>query len=188
MVFLTDGGVYDNLGVEPVWKHYETVLASDAGRLTDSVLMASQLPLPRLRRAADIGIEQVGAIRRRWMFEQLETKVRKGAMWAIHTRGEKFPLPNKQHYTEPVRLVLNKVRTDLNAFTAAEMACLENQGYCLADGAVRSYAPKICSNLTASFRWPNPDWVEEEKVLKALRKSGSLNILSDLWGQITGRT
>lgn len=188
MVLLTDGGVYDNLGVEPVWKNYETVLASDAGRLTDSVLKASQLPFPRLKRAADIGIEQVGAIRRRWLFEQLDTKVRKGAMWAIHTRCGTFPPADKQHYSEPVRLVLNKVRTDLNAFTGAEMACLENQGYCVTDGAVRSYAPQLCSNAAAPFRWPNPDWVEEVKVLKALRKSGSRNIRSDLWGQITGRT
>ncbi|MCM3905473.1 MAG: patatin-like phospholipase family protein, partial [Pyrinomonadaceae bacterium] len=28
---LTDGGVYDNLGLETVWKEYETVLVSDAG-------------------------------------------------------------------------------------------------------------------------------------------------------------
>lgn len=188
MVLLTDGGVYDNLGVEPVWKNYETLLVSDAGRLTDSVLKTSQLPLPRLRRAANIGIEQVGTIRRRWLFEQLDSKDRKGAIWAIHTQGQKFPLHDKQHYTEPVRLVLNKVRTDLNAFTATEMACLENQGYCLADGAVRSYVPQLCSNPTAPFCWPNQDWVEEAKVLNGLRKSGSPNILSDIWGQITGRT
>jgi len=187
-LLLTDGGVYDNLGVEPVWKEYETVLVSDAGRLTDSVLKAAQHPLPRLRRAADIGIEQVGAIRRRWLFEQLEGNVRKGTMWTIHTQGEKFPLPDKQHYPESVRRRMNKVRTDLNAFAAAEMACLENQGYCLTDAAVRSYAPQLCPNLAAPFRWPNPDWVDEAKVLKALQKSGSLNVLSDLWGQITGRT
>ena len=30
-VFLTDGGVYDNLGLETVWKRYQTVLVSDAG-------------------------------------------------------------------------------------------------------------------------------------------------------------
>ena len=30
-VVLTDGGVYDNLGLESVWKRYDTVLVSDAG-------------------------------------------------------------------------------------------------------------------------------------------------------------
>ena len=28
---LTDGGVYDNLGLETAWKRYKTVLVSDAG-------------------------------------------------------------------------------------------------------------------------------------------------------------
>ena len=30
-VVLTDGGVYDNLGLETVWKNYRVVLVSDAG-------------------------------------------------------------------------------------------------------------------------------------------------------------
>ena len=28
---LSDGGVYDNLGLETVWKRYQTVLVSDGG-------------------------------------------------------------------------------------------------------------------------------------------------------------
>jgi NTE family protein len=31
---LTDGGVYDNLGIEPVWKRYRTLLVSDGGAVT----------------------------------------------------------------------------------------------------------------------------------------------------------
>jgi NTE family protein len=188
LLLLTDGGVYDNLGVEPVWKQYETVLVSDAGRLSDSVQKTAQWPLHRLKRAADIGIEQVGAIRRRWLFEQLESKLRLGAMWTIHTRPENFPGPDKQCYPPAVRLLLNRVRTDLNAFTPGEMGCLENHGYWLTDAAIRSYAPQLCTNVSATFRWPNRDWADEAKALSALRKSNSLNILKDLWGQITGRT
>jgi hypothetical protein len=30
-VMLTDGGVYDNLGLETAWKRYKTVLVSDGG-------------------------------------------------------------------------------------------------------------------------------------------------------------
>ena len=30
-LFLTDGGVYDNLGLEAIWDRYQTVLVSDAG-------------------------------------------------------------------------------------------------------------------------------------------------------------
>ena len=35
-VVLSDGGVYDNLGLETVWKRYQTVLVSDAGGKLDS--------------------------------------------------------------------------------------------------------------------------------------------------------
>ena len=35
---LTDGGVYDNLGLETVWKRYKTILVSDAGRKMDDDL------------------------------------------------------------------------------------------------------------------------------------------------------
>jgi NTE family protein len=34
-VFLTDGGIYDNLGLETVWKRYDTVLVSDGGGKTE---------------------------------------------------------------------------------------------------------------------------------------------------------
>ena len=30
-IYLTDGGTYDNLGLETVWNRYDTVLVSDAG-------------------------------------------------------------------------------------------------------------------------------------------------------------
>src|SRR5215203_3101555 len=30
-VVLTDGGVYDNLGLETAWKNYDTILVSDGG-------------------------------------------------------------------------------------------------------------------------------------------------------------
>jgi NTE family protein len=44
---LTDGGIYDNLGLEPVWKRYKTILISDGGghtacrRTTDILVVAS---------------------------------------------------------------------------------------------------------------------------------------------------
>ena len=33
-LWLTDGGIYDNLGIEPVWKRYKTILVSDGGAVT----------------------------------------------------------------------------------------------------------------------------------------------------------
>jgi NTE family protein len=49
---LSDGGVYDNLGLETVWKRYKTVLVSDAGgRMAAEPDPKARLGPPRLSRA-----------------------------------------------------------------------------------------------------------------------------------------
>ncbi|MEX2219391.1 MAG: patatin-like phospholipase family protein [Phycisphaerales bacterium] len=67
VVLLTDGGVYDNLGVEPVWTRGGCVLVSDAGRPFSSQTRCWQALVPRLRRATEVSMEQVGAVRKRWL-------------------------------------------------------------------------------------------------------------------------
>lgn len=44
---LTDGGVYDNLGLEPIWKRYETILVSDGGGPCRATRSRSQTGSPR---------------------------------------------------------------------------------------------------------------------------------------------
>jgi NTE family protein len=41
---LSDGGVYDNMGLEPVWKNAETLLASDA--VVRSSIAETEEPFP----------------------------------------------------------------------------------------------------------------------------------------------
>src|SRR5262249_21771388 len=114
LALLTDGGVYDNLGVEPVWDGFRSLLVSDAGRPFESVPSSRQAVLPRLRRAFEISAEQVGAVRRRWLVDDLVAKRRAGALWAINTRLEDFSLSDAQGYQESVRELFAEIRTDLN--------------------------------------------------------------------------
>jgi len=181
-ILLTDGGVYDNLGVEPVWKHYNTLFSSDAGSPFESVSKSRQWIVSRLWRAVEISTEQVAAVRRRWLLEELVKGTRKGAMWLINTLMEDFPAEkNCQGYSDAVRRRLWKVRTDLNYFSGGEIACLENHGYSLADAAVRSYAPPaLYQNPGAPFQWPYPDWLDEEKCEAGLARSGDRGILRDI--------
>jgi NTE family protein len=186
-ILLTDGGVYDNLGVEPVWKRYNTLLASDAGRPFESVSKSRQWIISRLWRAVEISTEQVGAVRRRWLFDELVSGMRKGAMWLIHALLEDFPAnKNCQGYPDAVRRRLWKVRTDLNSFSEGEIACLENHGYALADAAVRSYAPvELCQNPVVPFQWPHPAWIDQAKCLTALTRSHDRGILGDIFRLIS---
>jgi NTE family protein len=187
-VLLTDGGVYDNLAVEPVWKTYKTLLVSDAGRPFQSLPGTGQALITRLRRAAEISMEQVASVRKRWLVDDFAHERRTGAIWTLHTRLEDFPLPDRRGYGPDARTLLHGVRTDLDAFSASEIACLENHGYSLADAALRSHAPALCPNLTAPFQWPNDDWCEDRKVSEALKESHRRRILRDVARYVVGRT
>jgi NTE family protein len=179
-ILLTDGGVYDNLGVEPIWSRFKAILSSDAGRPFESLATCSQAIVSRLQRVASISEEQVGAVRKRWLVEQYVSKARVGALWAINTNVEDFKAPEAQSYSRDIRPLFSAVRTDLNAFTEGEIGCLENHGYALADAALRSRAPQFASNLTAPFVWPNPEWSDDTKATVALQRSGSRALIRDV--------
>ena len=69
---LTDGGVYDNTGMEPVWNSNKVVLVSDAGTPFDF-----KVPMwfgSRIMRYVDIGRHQVGALRRRAIVRRLHRR------------------------------------------------------------------------------------------------------------------
>ena len=67
---LTDGGVYDNTGMEPVWNSNKVVLISDAGTPFD--FKVPKWFGSRIMRYVDIGRNQVGALRRRAIIRRLD--------------------------------------------------------------------------------------------------------------------
>jgi NTE family protein len=186
-VLLTDGGVYDNLAVEPVWKKYKTMLVSDAGRPFESIPNSGQALITRLKRVADISMAQVAAVRKRWLVADFLEKTRSGAIWTLHTLIEDFKLADSCGYGPDARRLLHRVRTDLDSFTAGEMACLENHGYSLADAALRSRARNLCSHPAAPFRWPHEGWREDDRLRQTLCNSATRRISRDFWQYLTGR-
>ena len=185
---LTDGGVYDNLGVEPVWKR-EALLVSDAGSPFASVRANRQFVIPRLLRALDISMAQVGALRKRWLVDQFVTKHKRGALWQIDTILEDFGLPDSKGYSSAIRLLLQGVRTDLNQFSEGEIASLENHGYSLADAAMRSRAKALWPHTSAPFCWPSEKWSNENEtgIAEILCKSGDRRILEGIGSYLFGR-
>lgn len=180
---LTDGGVYDNLGLEPVWKSHELVLASDAGSPFALKDNPGNDPVSRLRRSFDVISSQTGALRRRWFINLLQTKVIRGTYWGIATDFRHYDVLDARGYDDTLRPLLEGVRTDLDAFTNAEIACLENHGYALADAAIRRWADPLVVPNGPPFRWPEPDLSPSNPaaVLAALQRSGERGILEDLW-------
>jgi len=184
---LTDGGVYDNLGVEPVWGKY-SLLVSDAGSPFYSVKKNSQFVIPRLRRALEISMAQVGALRKRWLVDQFVSGRQSGALWSINTILEDYRLPDSQGYPSAIRRLLQGIRTDLNRFSDGEIAALENHGYSLTDAAIRSRARNLYPNAAAPFHWPFSAWREESKVSEALACSDQRRLLLGIGKYIVGKS
>ncbi len=94
--------------------------------------------------------------------------------------------PEVTGYPEPlVHEVISRVRTDLDAFSDAEIGVLINHGYILADAAVRRHLLPLIEDgslaeLTitpAAMQIPFPVWMEEQVVRKALRDSHKVRLL-----------
>ncbi len=73
-VFLTDGGVYDNLGLETVWKRYQTVLVSDAGGQLEPEEEPKSDPARHAYRVLNLIDNQVRALRKRQVVELVQVR------------------------------------------------------------------------------------------------------------------
>src|SRR5262249_11342204 len=78
---LSDGGVYDNLGLEPVWKQHRIVLSSDGGALFD--FEADKSFFGRIKRYVSIPENQALALRKRWLISSFLNGTMSGAYWGI---------------------------------------------------------------------------------------------------------
>jgi NTE family protein len=173
---LSDGGMFDNLGVEPVWQDHETVLVSDAGPTfkPDPGLgkIWSQL------RFAIILLEQATEVRKRWLISNFLSGVLDGTYWSVAGAAEDYPSPSSPAYSQRfVRDFVAPIRIDLDAFSEGERAVLENHGYLMADTAVRSHAPQLMTGAPAA-QPPFPEWMDEEKAAAALRESGKTKLFA----------
>jgi NTE family protein len=169
---LTDGGVYDNLGLEPVWgdESPPMLLVSDGGgRLWPDPVQGG---LRRLTRYTAIIQNQVVALRKRWLIDAFKAGTAKGAYWGIASAVERYGLQGATGYSKELASTrIATVRTDLDAFMPDEFEILENHGYLLADAAVRKHCPALIEPAVSPPRIPNPEWMDEGKVQTALRDS-----------------
>ena len=87
-----------------------------------------------------------------------------------------------------VHQVIGAVRTDLDAFGAAEQAVLENHGYLLADAAARRAGLTRRRGIeTAPPQPPHPRWMDEARVREALATSSRRKPLGRLRARRAGR-
>ncbi len=153
-LFLTDGGVYDNLGLETAWKSCRTILVSDAG-----AKMAAQ-PYPKidwlrhLLRVLDVVDNQVRSLRKRELIDAFQVGRREGAYWGIRTDitayGLNDPLPCSRERAEE----LAAIPTRLKALDPTTQDRLINWGYAICDAALRKHVDTTLPPPQA-FPYPN---------------------------------
>lgn len=138
-LLLTDGGAYDNLGLETAWKQLDTILTSDAGAPFSYGPEQGTDWLRQSLRVLDIATNQARALRKRLLIGLLTRGERKGAYWGIMTEIRRYGLTDSLPVPEATTATLARVRTRLNPFTEAEQGSLINWGYAIADAAMRKW-------------------------------------------------
>jgi NTE family protein len=131
---LTDGGVYDNLGLEPVWKRHSTLLVSDGGGVFRA--RTERTVVGRTLRILGIATNGGQSVRSRWLHAGYARGVLTGTSWALDTVVEGC-------YPRGTTELINAIRTDLDAFSQAEQHILERHGYLVADAQVRTHCPEL---------------------------------------------
>jgi NTE family protein len=138
-VVLTDGGVYDNMGLETVWKSYETVLVSDAGGKLQPEEEPAEDWAQHALRVLDLIDNQVRSLRKRQVIDAFKAKARKGAYWGIRTNIADYRLPTTLPCAFERTLDLANTPTRLKRLDAAHQERLINWGYAVCDAALRRH-------------------------------------------------
>jgi NTE family protein len=152
-ILLTDGGVYDNLGIETVWKSFANVLVSDGGgKMQPEEKPKSDWPRHALRINSLID-NQVRSLRKRQLISSYRRNVRGGAYWGIRTDLSHYGLADALPAPVAKTLALAEVSTRLEAMRASLQERLINWGYAVADAAMRRH---VDSALPAPAGFPYP--------------------------------
>lgn len=152
-VYLSDGGVYDNLGLETAWKRYRTILVSDAG------LAMAPDPEPHTdwamhaKRVLDLVDHQVRALRKRQLVGGFEQGIRQGAYWSVGSDIATYAAPGALPCPLPRTTELAQVATRLADLSGELQERLINWGYAICDAAMRRW---VDPSLPPPVAFPYP--------------------------------
>jgi NTE family protein len=150
---LTDGGVYDNLGLETAWKRYDTILISDGGGHLQPEPNPHQDWARHAYRVLDLIDSQVRALRTRQVISLFKQKDRKGCYWGIRqdiaTYFKDYPLACPFGSTTE----LATIPTRLAQLDDPLQERIINWGYAICDASMRKFFSPT-SPTPVSFPYP----------------------------------
>ena len=137
---LSDGGVYDNLGLETAMKACTTILVSDGGqKIAPEEDPHHDWPRHALR-VLDVIDNQVRSLRKRYLIEAYQRGDRTGGYWGIRTHFADYDLANdplKCAQRDPTQLA--DIPTRLEKMPRSMQDRLMNWGYAICDAALRKH-------------------------------------------------
>lgn len=151
---LSDGGVYDNLGLETVFKNFQTVIVSNAGgkyKPQETIIGDWALQSYRVMNTID---NQVRSLRKRVLISSLASLEKFGVYFSIRSNISGYPASDKLPCPHQRTLELADIRTDLAAKDRTTQRRLINWGYAICDAGIRSW---VEDGLPPPVDFPYPD-------------------------------
>lgn len=134
---LTDGGVYDNLGLERIWKRCRTVLVSDAGKTIPDIGKPGGRWIGQTYRMLNIMQQQIQNSRQRILFGMANLNQRNVVYWDIATAPVQYSIEHPLALSHDEARQAANLRTRLNPFSFFEKQLLIKSGYAGADAALK---------------------------------------------------
>jgi NTE family protein len=151
---LTDGGVYDNLGLETAWKRYDTIFVSDGG----GHLQPEENPhhdwARHAYRVLDLIDSQVRALRTRQVISLFQQQARKGSYWGIRQDVRTYFADNALACPFEKTTELAATPTRLAKLDEPLQEQLINWGYAICDASMRRFF-SLTSPAPVSFPYPD---------------------------------
>ncbi len=152
---LTDGGVYDNMGLEAVWNDgFKNVFVCNASAPLKLKVNPGKNWASQALRVTSIITDQTRALRKRTLIENYLKKAYGGAYWGIRVKIDDYKLEDAMVKDNEKTSSLQNVRTRLNAHSDEEQGYLINWGYALTDAALRRW---YFTDRQPTGMWPIPE-------------------------------
>jgi NTE family protein len=137
---LSDGGVYDNLGLETAWKRYKTILVSDGGGAMGPQPNPKHDWARHAYRTLSVIDTQVRNLRKRQVVAGYLNGDREGTYWGIRSDAKDYgPPPNSLDCPDDKTLALARTPTRLADMGDTLQERLINWGYAITDIAMRRW-------------------------------------------------
>jgi NTE family protein len=137
---LSDGGVYDNLGLETAWKRYRTILVSDGGGKMGPQPKPKHDWARHAYRTLGVIDTQVRNLRKRQVVAGYLSGDREGTYWGIRSHiGDYGPPAGSLPCPDASGLRLAQTATRLKGMDGALQEQLINWGYAICDAGMRKW-------------------------------------------------